>query len=137
MNGFDAWRRLVRYIEHGRPTRPENISRGMEAAHQKPIRDMTKVVIGIADFEHTYHKYIGAGGKPIDDYDLEQNLTNIISTELQNELVFRVNLLETYSLFSQMVRSTSRSLLQLQHKLPMHMVNSGEGQEEVTDNTLA
>ena len=112
----------------------------MKAAHRTPIRDLTKVVIGIAEFENTYHKYIDAGGKPIDDYDLTQNLTNILPTELQKELVFRVNLPETYSLFSQMVRSTSLSLLQLQQKLPMHMVNSvegSEGQEEVTDNTLA
>ena len=83
MNGFDAWRRLVRYIEHGRPIRLEHISREMNAAHQQPIRGMTKVVVGIAEFENTYHKYIDAGGTPIDDYDLKQNLTNRLPTELQ------------------------------------------------------
>ena len=25
MNGFDAWRRIVRYIEHGRPIRLQNL----------------------------------------------------------------------------------------------------------------
>ena len=77
MNGLEAWRNLVRYIEHGRPIRLETISREMEIAHQRPINDLTKVVIGIAEYELKYHEYLEVGGKPLDDYDLKQNLTNI------------------------------------------------------------
>ena len=43
MDGSEAWIKLVRYIGHGRPTRLENISRGMQIAHQRLIDGLTNV----------------------------------------------------------------------------------------------
>ena len=109
MNGFEAWRRLVRYVEHGRPIRLQNITNEMKSSHSRPIKDMARVVIGIAEYENKYHDYLDAGGKPYDDYDLKNNLTNILPASLQEPLLFNVNLPEN------ILWSVKRSGLQLCH----------------------
>ena len=126
MNGFDAWRRIVRYIEHGRPIRLQNLTNDMKAAHQRPINDMGKVVIGIAEFDLKYHEYLEAGGRTIDDFELKQSLTNILPSDLRRELLFKVNLPESYCLFSKAVRESTLTLLQHESRLPIHMIEAAQ-----------
>jgi len=112
----------------------------MEAAHMKPMRDLTKVTIGIAEYENLYHEYLEVGGEPIKDSELKRNLKNILPLDLQKELLFKIDMPEPYSLFSSTLKASVLTLLQHQSKLPLHLVaavEEDEGGESPDDFLLA
>ena len=51
LNGLDAWRRMVRHIDHGRHIRLEALRREVRTLHLKPIKDLDHVDEGAADFK--------------------------------------------------------------------------------------
>jgi hypothetical protein len=102
----------------------------MKAVHQRPIKDMSKVVIGIAEFDLKYHDYLEAGGRTIDDFELKQSLTNILPSDLRRELLFKVNLPEPYCSFSKAVRESTLTLLQHESRLPIHMIEAAQDHDD-------
>ena len=48
LQGIDAWRRIIRYIDHGKSIKLEQMRREMKTQHLKPIKSMQNVAIGIA-----------------------------------------------------------------------------------------
>ncbi len=67
LNGIDAWRRLVRYVDHGKEIRLETLRREVKMLHMKPISSLDKVEEGVAEWENTMNEYILAGGTPYQD----------------------------------------------------------------------
>ncbi len=57
LNGLDAWRRMVRHIDHGRSIRLEALRREVRTIHLKPIKDLERVEEGIAEFENIMREY--------------------------------------------------------------------------------
>ena len=49
--GVDAWRRIVRYIDHGRGIRLELMRNRWRTIRSRPIKSLEAVTIGIAEFE--------------------------------------------------------------------------------------
>ena len=47
-NGFDAWRRLTRYITHGASTKLKMMRTEMKHSYATPIKNIESVAIGIA-----------------------------------------------------------------------------------------
>ena len=64
MNGIDAWRRLVRHIDHGRALRPDDLRHEMKLIHLKPIKTLADIEQGVAAFENSVHEFAQAGGVP-------------------------------------------------------------------------
>jgi hypothetical protein len=62
INGFDACRRLIRYITHGANIKFEMVQTEMKHSYAKPITSAEAVAIGIAEFELRYTEYGEAGG---------------------------------------------------------------------------
>ena len=60
--GVDAWRRIVRYIDHGRGIRVELMRNKLLNIRSRPIKSPEAVTIGIAELENTILDYVNAGG---------------------------------------------------------------------------
>ena len=60
MNGMDAWRRLVRHIDHRRDLRLQDLRHEMKLMHLKPTRTLQDIEQGVADFfEHNLQVHPG------------------------------------------------------------------------------
>ena len=51
-NGIDAWRRIVRQVDHGRSIRLETLRREVKDIHTRPIKMVEAVEEGVAQFEN-------------------------------------------------------------------------------------
>ena len=60
LNGIDAWRRIVRFIDHGRGIRLEQLRTEVRALHGRPIRSLEVLDVGIAEFENKINEYKAA-----------------------------------------------------------------------------
>ena len=63
LNGIDAWRRLVRQVDHGRGIRLEMLRREVQELHTRPIKSLEAIEEGVAVFENTMTEYARAGGR--------------------------------------------------------------------------
>ena len=61
-NGVDAWRRIVRQVDHGRSIRLETLRREVQEIHTRPINTLEAVEEGVAQFENLKQEYAKAGG---------------------------------------------------------------------------
>ena len=52
LNGIDAWRRPVRFVDHGRSIRLETLRSEVRRIPLKPIKNLESVDVGIAEFEN-------------------------------------------------------------------------------------
>ena len=113
LNGFDAWRRLIRYITHGAGIRLEMMRTEMKHSYAKPIKNIESVAIGIAEFELRHKEYADAGGTslPSDD-EKKSDLLNILPGELRESLLWRASDPGDFARFRDMVRGqAARSLM--------------------------
>jgi hypothetical protein len=69
LSGLDAWRRLVRFVDHGRGIRLDALRSEVRAIHLKPMSKLEHVAIGIAEFENKLREYEDAGGRRADDHE--------------------------------------------------------------------
>ena len=53
LNGIDAWRRVVRQVDHGRAIRLEMLRREVKELHMRPIKSLEAVEEGVNEFENT------------------------------------------------------------------------------------
>ena len=49
LDGFEAWRELIRFIDHGRAIRLHNVTNELRSAYMRPMKDMTNVEVVIAE----------------------------------------------------------------------------------------
>jgi hypothetical protein len=78
MNGVDAWRRLVRHIDHGADSRLDELRHEMKMIHLKPMKALADVEQGVAAFENSIHEFVAAGGAPLPDKDMQDDLLRIL-----------------------------------------------------------
>ena len=131
LQGLDAWRRIVKYIDHGKSIKLEQMRREMKTQHLKPIKNMESIAIGIAEFELRLKEYAEIGGSMPDDEEKKADLLNILPGALRESLLWRATDPGPYAKFRDMVLSqAARSLLQ-QQRLPLHRVeDSSPTQDE-------
>ena len=82
LNGIDAWRRLVRQVDHGRGIRLEMLRREVQDLHARLIKSLEAVEEGVAIFENTMTEYARAGGRESTDAELKSDLLRILPREI-------------------------------------------------------
>ena len=123
LNGIDAWRRVVRYIDHGRSIRLETLRDEVRALHTKPIKNVEHVAVGIAEFENKIREYEAAGGKKVDDDEKKNDLLKILPGEISSALLWRASEPGGYQLFRDMVVRQSAKVMMNKRRLPLHAIN--------------
>jgi hypothetical protein len=103
LNGIDAWRRLVRYIDHGRGIRLEAMRTEMRSIHLKSIKNLEGVTVGITEFDNKVRDYVEAGGKAADDEERKNDLLAILPPDLRANLLWRATDPGPYVAFRDMV----------------------------------
>ena len=58
LNGIDAWRRMTRYIDHGREIRRETLRRDVKMLRTRPMSNLESVEMVFATFENTMAEYV-------------------------------------------------------------------------------
>ena len=86
LNGVDAWRRVVRFIDHGRSIRLETLRREARMIHTKTIRNLEGVTIGMAEFENKIKEFVEAGGDKPSKEHMKSDLPAILPQELRELL---------------------------------------------------
>ena len=133
LRGFDAWRRIARYIDHGRSVRLEELRRSVRTMHLRPIRALDHIEEGIAEFENLLRDYEEAGGSPFAPEEKKADLLAILPTELREHLLWYVtDKTKTFEQFRDHVRSQTAQVLMTRRKLPLHAVTTVE--EEMIDD---
>ena len=88
LNGIDAWRRLVRQVDHGRGIRLEMLRLEVQELHARPIKSLEAIEEGVAVFENTMTEYARAGGRESMDAELKSDLLGILHREIQEMLLW-------------------------------------------------
>jgi len=111
LNGLDAWRRLVRFIDHGRGIRLDALRSEVRALHLKPMTKLEHVAIGIAEFENKLREYEDAGGRRAEDAERKADLLAILPQELRENLLGRAADSGPYDQFRDMVQAQAAKIL--------------------------
>ena len=61
LKGVEAWRRIIRYIDHGRGIQLEIMRNRMRHLRSKAIKILEGIPIGIAEFENTISDFVSVG----------------------------------------------------------------------------
>ena len=78
LSGIDAWRRLARYIDHGREIRLETLRNEVRSIRTRfAIKNLEDVIVGIARFENKIAEFVAARGKRPGDQELKSDLNAI------------------------------------------------------------
>ena len=136
LQGIDAWRRLIRSIDHGRHIRLETLRNEVRLLHTRHIRNLEGVAIGLAEFDNKIKEFEDLGGQKHHDHDKKSDLLAILPQELRELLIWRVtDPDEPYQTFRDRVQTQTAQILMNRRKLPVHNVQDGEDdfEEELID----
>ena len=111
LNGLDAWRRVVRHIDHGREIHLETLRREMKSFHNRVIKDVHGVEEGIANFENALYKYVKAGGTPMRDSEKKSDLLAILPDSLRRDLLWHATDGGSFEKFRDMILSQSQKVI--------------------------
>ena len=111
LNGLDAWRRVVRHIDHGREIHLETLRREMKTMHNRAIRDIHGVEEGIANFENTLYRYIKAGGTPMRDNEKKSDLLQILPDSIRRDLLWHATDGGSFDNFRDLVLAQSQKVI--------------------------
>jgi len=142
LKGVEAWRRVVRYIDHGRGIRLEIMRNKMRHLRSKAIKTLEGVTIGIAEFENTISDFVSAGGVRPSDAEMKSDLNAILPASLSEQLAMRVaDVNYTYQGFRDFVVNQTQIILMNRNRLPLHAVEddnlqdtTGGGGDDDDDN---
>jgi len=126
LNGLDAWRRICRYIDHGRGIRLEALRAEVRAIHLRPMKGLENVALGVAEFENKLKEYEEAGGKQTDGHEKKADLLAILPQELRENLLGRAADDGPYEQFRDMVQAQAAKILLTRRKLPVHNIEDEE-----------
>ncbi len=131
LNGIDAWRRLARFIDHGKGIRLETLRREIKMLHTKPIPSLEKVEEGVAEWEDVYQEYCLAGGSMLQDPEMKADLLAVLPGELRETLLWKTTEEDvSYQQFRDHVLTQAGRVLMNRKKLPIHAVDDGSGDDD-------
>ena len=111
LRGFDAWRRIVRFLDHGSEIRLEQLRREVKTMHLKPIKDIESVEEGVADFENTLDEYVRAGGTPFKDIEKKSDLLAVLPASLRENLLWQASDKGDFYQFRDMILSQTAKVI--------------------------
>ncbi len=131
LHGIDAWRRVVRFIDHGRSIRLETLRNEVRLLHTRQIRNLEGVAIGLAEFENKLQEFTDLGGPAPEDADKKSDLLAILPQEMKELMIWRAtDPLEPYQQFRDRVQTQTAQILLNRKKLPVHAVQQEEEDDE-------
>ncbi len=137
LRGFDAWRRITRYIDHGRSIRLEELRRTVRTMHMRPMKGLEHVEEGIAEFENLLRDYEDAGGTPFAEEEKKADLLAILPSELREHLLWYVtDKGKTFAQFRDIVRTQTGQVLMTRKKLPLHFIDGNRAIDESNDDEV-
>ncbi len=126
LRGFDAWRRLVRFLDHGSEIRLEQLRREVKTMHLRPIKDFESVEEGVADFENTLDEYVRAGGAPFKDIEKKSDLLAISPASLRENLLWQASDKGDFYQFRDMVLSQTAKVIRNRKRGHLNVVEHEE-----------
>ena len=123
LNGIDAWRRLVRYIEHGKAIRLETLRREIKSIHLRQIPSLEKVEEGVAEFDNILQEYVLAGGTAPTKAERKSDLLAILPGDLRETLLWKASDESEYEDFRDHVVMQTAKIL-LNRRKAIHAVES-------------
>ena len=132
LNGIDAWRRLVRYIEHGKAIRLETLRREIKMLHLRQISSLEKVEEGVAEFDNTLQEYVLAGGTAPTKAERKSDLLAILPGEMRETLLWKASDDSEYEDFRDHVVAQTAKIL-LNRRKPIHAVEASPGPQGEDD----
>ena len=136
LNGVDAWRRLVRYIDHGRTIRCETLRSELRTIHLRPIKNLESLAVGIAEFENKHAEYFEAGGPEAQPDEKKADLLAILPEQLRENLLWRATDPGPYEAFRDMVQAQAAKVLLNRRRLPVHAVVEETREEEPVQGAM-
>ncbi len=131
LHGIDAWRRVVRFIDHGKSIRLETLRNEVRLLHTKQIRNLEGVAIGLAEFENKLQEFTDLGGLAPEDADKKSDLLAILPQEMKELMIWRAtDPEEPYQKFRDRVQTQTAQILLNRKKLPLHAVQQEEEDDE-------
>ena len=94
MNGIDAWRRLIRHIDHGLQLRLDDLRHEMKVMHLKPMKALADVEQGVAQFENSIYEFTQAGGVAPSDKEMKDDLLRMLPEKMQLDLLWQASKVE-------------------------------------------
>ena len=129
--GIDAWRRIVRLIDHGRTARLEQLRNEVRMIRTHPIKKLEHVTVGIAEFENKINEYVKAGGRPVPQEEMKSDLNAILPQEVSEHLMLRVTDKEhSYQAFRDFVIAQVTQLLMSRRRLPVNAVDEPQRRDD-------
>ena len=74
LEGFEAWRRIIKYIDHGKEIKLERMRTEMKSLHWRQIKNLEGVPHGIAEIELMWKEYTALGGPSSSDCEKKSDL---------------------------------------------------------------
>ena len=127
LQGFDAWKRMIRSIDHGRTLRLDVLRDETKVLHLKPFRSLEAVNIGITEFENKHQEFIEAGGAPVADREKKDDLFKMLPEKLREDFMWRMHDIPDYIQFRETVRSQVSRILTNRRKSGGPVGNVEEG----------
>ncbi len=136
LNGIDAWRRLARFIDHGKAIRLETLRQEVKMLHTKSIASLDKVEEGVAAWENVHQEYALAGGTLPEDPEMKADLLAVLPSEIRETLLWKTTEeAVSYQQFRDHVLTQAGRVLMNRRKLPVHAVEE-EAHEDSDGNSL-
>ena len=135
LNGLDAWRRMARFIDHGRGIRLETLRREVKMLHMRPIKNLEGVEQGITEFENTLIEYAQAGGTVMSEDEMKSDLLAILPLEIRETLMWKAQEEGPFQKFRDHVILQTSKILMNRQRLPLHAVTDEPEQyaDEISD----
>ena len=114
MNGIDAWRRLVRHIDHGRDIRLDDLRHEMKLMHLRTMKNLEDVEQGVAAFENSIYDFVQAGGPAPSDKEMKDDLLRLLPEKIQCDLLWNASNVEvSFAKFRDIVVSSTTRILNI------------------------
>ena len=115
LHGYDAWRRLIRHVDQGREIRLSELRRNMKFVQMKPIKNLSEVEQGVAEFENKIQEFVTAGGDGPSEEHMKDDLMQMLPEKIQSDLMYHSKHKSiSFSEFRDLVVMTSARLLSIQ-----------------------
>ncbi len=136
LNGIDAWRRLIRHIDHGREIRLNELRRNMKANQLKPLKSLQEIEHGVAEFENTIQEYVLAGGIEPSDKEMKDDMLNVLPEKIQSDLLWHSKDKDiSFSEFRDLIVNVASRLMAIQRPSgPIHGVDEEATAKEEPQN---
>ena len=129
LQGIDVWRKIIRFIDHGKDIKLESMRDEMKIFHTKKIKNLEQVPIGIAKYELKIKDWHDIGGTPYTEEEMKSDLVKILPERLQTDLLWRASDPGPYSRFRDMIKTQAARTLLNQQRLPTHLLQRDQLQE--------